>query len=86
MEEDRTLPEMGESLNSRILSWSTLKPEPWEEVEEGLYCCKFSWNEDKKPPVVDTEGTHLTDENIPLFGGSKCKLASNRNPISLRMV
>ena len=39
---------------------STLKPEPWEEVAEGQYKIKFSWNEDSKPPVVDTEGTHIT--------------------------
>ena len=40
---------------------STLKPEPWEEVTEGKYKIKFSWNEEAKPPVVDTEGTHITD-------------------------
>ena len=34
---------------------STLKPEPWEEVSEGKYKIKFSWNEDRRPPVVDTE-------------------------------
>ena len=38
---------------------STLKPEPWEEVSDGQYKVKFSWNEDNRPPVVDTEGTHL---------------------------
>ncbi len=36
---------------------STLKPEPWEEVSEGKYKIKFSWNEENRPPVVDTEGT-----------------------------
>ena len=36
---------------------ATLKPTPWEEVADGKYKIKFSWGEDKKPPVVDTEGT-----------------------------
>ena len=33
---------------------SSLKPEPWEEVADGKYKVKFSWNEYTKPPVVDT--------------------------------
>ena len=37
---------------------STLKPEPWEEVSTGVYRVKFSWNEENKPPVVDTEGVN----------------------------
>ena len=36
---------------------STLKPEPWEEVTEGSYKVKFSWNEETKPVIVDTEGS-----------------------------
>ena len=40
---------------------STLKPTPWEEVSEGRYRLKFSWNEENRPPVVDTEGTILND-------------------------
>ena len=52
-------------------------PEPWEEVSEGKYRVKFTWKEDakKKPVVVDTEGTILTDENLPIFGGATVKLA-----------
>ena len=42
---------------------STLKPEPWEEVTEGQYKVKFSWNEETRPPVVDSEGTVITDES-----------------------
>ena len=45
---------------------STLKPEPWEEVAEGKYKVKFSWKEENRPPVVDTEGTPVTDVNLPL--------------------
>ena len=39
---------------------STLKPEPWEEVSDGKYKLKFSWNEERRPPVVDTEGSPVT--------------------------
>ena len=63
---------------------STLKPEPWEEVSEDKYKVKFSWNEETKPPVVDTEGTHITDENLPIYGGAKVKLAFYQKPYILR--
>jgi len=63
---------------------STLKPEPWEEVSEGKYKIKFSWNEDTRPPVVDTEGTHITDEDTPMYSGSRVKLAFYQKPYILR--
>ena len=63
---------------------SVLKPEPWEEVAEGQYKIKFSWNEDSKPPVVDTEGTHITDESIPMYSGSRVKLAFYQKPYILK--
>ena len=63
---------------------STLKPEPWEEVSEGQYKIKFSWNEESKPPVVDTEGTHITDEDTPMYSGSRVKLAFYQKPYILR--
>ena len=64
---------------------STLKPEPWEEVSEGKYKVKFSWGEDgPKPPVVDTEGTHITDDSVPIYSGSKVKLAFYQKPYILR--
>ena len=63
---------------------STLKPEPWEEVSDGQYKVKFSWNEETKPPVVDTEGTVITDESTPLYSGSRVKLAFRQKPYILR--
>jgi len=63
---------------------SVLKPEPWEEMNEGQYKVKFSWNEDSRPPVVDTDGTIITDERLPLFSGSKVKLALFQKPYILR--
>ena len=63
---------------------STLKPEPWEEVTEGQYKVKFSWNEETKPPVVDTEGTVIADDNTPMYAGSRVKLAFYQKPYILR--
>ena len=63
---------------------STLKPEPWEEVSKGKYKIKFSWNEENRPPIVDTEGTPVTDEKTPLYGGSNVKLAFYQKPYILR--
>ena len=84
LEEDRT----------EVLKWcesklknpkrSTLKPTPWEEVEEGRYKLKFSWKEDRRPPVVDSEGTPIVDENMPLYSGSKVKLGFFQKPYILK--
>ena len=63
---------------------STLKPEPWEEVAEGQYKVKFSWNEETRPPVVDSEGTAITDDSTPIYSGSKVKLAFRQKPYILR--
>ena len=63
---------------------SVLKPEPWEELSEDKYKVKFSWNEDNKPPVVDTEGTVITDAKLPIFSGSKVKLAFYQKPYILK--
>ena len=63
---------------------STLKPEPWEEVAEGKYKIKFSWKDETKPVIVDTEGTVLTDETIPVYSGSKVKLAFYQKPYILK--
>ena len=63
---------------------ATLKPTPWEEVAEGKYKIKFSWGEDKRPGVVDTEGTPVTDTKPPLYGGSTVKLGFFQKPYILR--
>ena len=63
---------------------STLRPEPWEEVAKGKYIIKFSWAEDKKPPIVDTEGTPITDVNTPVYEGSQVKLGFIQKPYLLR--
>ena len=61
-----------------------LRPEPWEEVAKGKYIVKFSWNEEKKPPIVDTEGTPITDENTPVYEGSLVKLGFVQKPYLLK--
>ena len=63
---------------------STLKPEPWEEVSDGKYKLKFSWSEDRRPPVVDTEGVPVTDAKTPLYAGSTVKLGFYQKPYILR--
>ena len=63
---------------------STLKPEPWEEVSEGKFKVKFSWNEETRPPVVDSEGTPITDDSTPIYSGSTVKLAFRQKPYILR--
>ena len=63
---------------------ATLKPTPWEEVAEGKYKLKFSWNEERKPPVVDTEGSPVTDTKTPLYGGSTVKLGFFQKPYILK--
>ena len=63
---------------------SVLKPEPWEEVSEGQYKIKFSWNAERRPPVVDSEGTAILDEELPLYSGAKVKLAFYQQPYVLK--
>ena len=63
---------------------STLKPEPWEEVAEGKYKVKFSWNEEMRPPVVDTEGQPVTDPETPIYSGSQVKVAFYQKPYILK--
>ena len=83
-----------ESERAEVLKWAesklknpkraTLKPEPWEEVAKGKYKIKFSWNEEKRPPVVDTEGSPVTDTKTPLYAGSTVKLGFYQKPYILR--
>ena len=63
---------------------SVLKPEPWEEVAEGKFKVKFSWNEEMKPPIVDTEGAPVTDTTTPVYSGSRVKVAFYQKPYILK--
>ena len=91
--DDKTIDKL-ENERKEVLKWAesklknpkraTLKPTPWEEVAEGKYKLKFSWGEDKKPPVVDTEGTPVTDTKTPLYGGSTVKLGFFQKPYILK--
>ena len=83
-----------ENERTEVLRWAesklknpkraTLKPTPWEEVSDGKYKIKFSWGEDKRPPVVDTEGTPVTNKKTPLYAGSTVKLGFFQKPYILR--
>jgi len=65
----------------------TVKPEPWEEVEnqEGTYQVRFTWREGDRlvPVIVDTEGTVISDKNTPVYNGSKVKIAFFQKPYVL---
>ena len=63
---------------------SVVKPTPWEEVYPGQFLIKFSWKEENKPPVVDSEGTLITNEDLPVFEGSQVKLGFVQKPYILR--
>ena len=84
LEEDRTESLKWAESKLKNPKRSVLKPEPWEELNEGQYRIKFSWNADARPPVVDTEGTLITDERLPIYSGSKVKLALYQKPYILR--
>ena len=83
-----------ETERTEVLKWAesklknpkraTLKPTPWEEVAKGRTKIKFSWGEDRKPPVVDTEGTPITNTKTPLYNGSTVKLGFYQKPYILR--
>ena len=63
---------------------STLKPTPWEEVSDGKFIVKFSWAEEKRPPVVDTEGAPITNADTPIYEGSKVKIGFHQKPYILK--
>lgn len=63
----------------------TVKPEPWEELEgrPDVYKTRFSWKEEQPVPLVDTEGTAITDKDTPIYSGSTVKLAFVQKPYCL---
>ena len=62
---------------------SVLKLEPWEEAANNKYAVKFTWTDDKKPPIVDTEGAPITDDRTPIYSGSTVKIAFIQKPYIL---
>lgn len=91
---DEDLIEQLEADREEVLKWcesklknpkrSVLKPEPWEEVAEGKYKVKFGWNEETTPTIVDSEGTVITNTNLPVYSGSTVKLAFFQKPYILK--
>ena len=65
-------------------SRSMLRPEPWEKVAQGKFLIKFSWADDKRPPVVDTEGAPIINTDTPVYEGSKVKLGFHQKPYILK--
>ncbi len=84
LEDDRTTTLKWAESKLKNPKRSSLKPEPWEEVSDGKYTVKFSWKEEEaKPPIVDTEGTAITDVRLPLYSGSQVKIAFYQKPYIL---
>ena len=53
--------------------------EPWEPVADGKYKVSFRWNPDAEIPIVDSEGTPITDK-LPMWSGSMVKVAFVQRP------
>jgi hypothetical protein len=60
-----------------------VRPEPWEERPQGGVKAKFTWKEDSCPPIVDSEGTPITDPGLPLYSGSKVRVGFYQKPYIL---
>lgn len=84
LEEDRTNSLKWAESKLKNPKRSVLRPEPWEEVSEGQYKIKLGWNEEKKPPVIDTSGTQITDTATPIYEGSTVKVAFWQKPYVLK--
>jgi hypothetical protein len=63
---------------------AVLKPTPWEEVAEGQYKIKFTWDAKTKPTIVDSEGTLVTDEGVRIYSGSKVRLGFVQKPYLMK--
>lgn len=64
---------------------AVVRPEPWEETDNGDgYKVKFTWDEGKEPPIVDSEGTPITDTSLPLYSGSTVRLGFYVKPYILK--
>ena len=65
---------------------SVLKPEPWEELDEapGYVKVKFSWNEDNKPVVYDSDNSKIEDEGLPLYSDAVVRLVFKQKPYILK--
>ena len=89
---DDTIIDVLEADRPAALDWAASKQkkrdyktndEPWKPVSEGKYKTRFTWGDDAKPVIVDTEGTVIEDDTLPLYNGSKVKLAFYQKPYSL---
>jgi hypothetical protein len=59
--------------------WVVARNTKWSDVSKDKYKISFSWKPEDRPPFVDTQGTLITEE-IPLYSGSKVKIAFDHYP------
>jgi hypothetical protein len=64
---------------------ATLKPEPWQEADDGEFAVKFTWKPEEHEgiPIVDSDGTVIEDL-LPLYEGSKVRVAFIQKPYILK--
>jgi hypothetical protein len=62
------------------------KPEPWEPSTDnpGYLKVKFSWNEEYKPTVLDSDNVAIEDDGIPLFSDAVVRLIFKQKPYILK--
>ena len=60
-----------------------LKPEPWEKVDNG-YKVRFSWNEEYRPVVYDSQNNLITDNTLDIPEQSMVNLAFYQKPYILK--
>jgi len=70
---EKLLSDLTSKVDAKKLKRMVLKPVPWEDIAEGTYRLKFSWDAKKKPVVIDSMGTVLDDPSIKLYNGSLVK-------------
>ena len=63
---------------------SCLSLSPGKKYPKATTCSSLVGRNKDPVVVVDSEGTHITDENTPLFGGSRVKLAFYQKPYILK--
>lgn len=59
--------------------WCVARNTKWSDVSKDKYKISFSYKPEDRPPFVDSQGTLITEE-IPLYSGSKVKIAFDHYP------
>jgi hypothetical protein len=72
---EKLLSDLTSKLDAKKLKRMVLKTVPWEDIAEGTYRLKFSWDAKKKPVIIDSVGTVIDDPNTKIYNGSLVKVS-----------